>query len=239
MSIRAVTFDAASTLIRVTWRPGPFAVDCLNELGIEVDPQPAIERYERLYLGRLPEYIAANAARDVAACRSFWRGVSADWLPSIGVPVSRLAEVLDVADKMLYSGNGRYFAFYEDVKPAVIELSCRGLRLAIISNWDYSLHRIVDSLGGTAWFDPIVASLLEGVEKPDRRLFDLTLSKMGLQPDEVLHVGDNPIDDVQGALGAGLRAVLLDREANQSQIPADSRVIQSLTQLPEVLDWTD
>ena len=83
-----------------------------------------------------------------------------------------------------------------------------GVRMAIVSNWDNSLHRTLRMFGLTEYFEHVVASLEEGVEKPEARIFQIALERAGVEPGDALHVGDNPIDDWQGAKNVGMRALL-------------------------------
>ncbi|MBI5707064.1 MAG: HAD-IA family hydrolase [Armatimonadetes bacterium] len=235
MPIRAITFDAAGTLVRVGWQPGAFGVDCLAELGIPHDPQVAAERYDRLFLSRRTEFEVVNASRDLKLVEHYWRKLTSDWMASIDVPPYRLDDVLEVADRLLYSGPSHYFSLYDDVLPCLDRLAQGELKLAVISNWDVSLHRVVRALGVADRFEFVLASLEEGVEKPDRRLFEVALEKLGLEPGEVLHVGDDPIDDVSGALGAGMQALLIDRRAATDRA---SRRIASLKEIRGALDWS-
>jgi putative hydrolase of the HAD superfamily len=76
-------------------------------------------------------------------------------------------------------------------------------------------------------------SQLEGVEKPDPRLFELALEQAGGRPETTLHVGDFYWIDVQGARAAGLRAVLLDSAGLYPE--ADCPRIRSLGELPDLL----
>jgi putative hydrolase of the HAD superfamily len=56
----------------------------------------------------------------------------------------------------------------------------------------------------------ICDSHVEGVEKPDRRFFEILVSRAGGRPETTLHVGDLYHVDVLGARGAGLQSMLLD-----------------------------
>lgn len=231
MPIRAVTFDAADTLIRVRWVPGQFAVDCAIELGIALDEGPAREKYERLLAGRWTEYRQINRTRDHALCRQFWVDLTRDWLFQLE-RAHELPRVMDIADRKLYGGEGEIFSLFDDVRPALELLRDRGVKLAVISNWDYSLHRIIHSLGAREWFDEVVASLEEGIEKPEPEIFGIALERLGVSADDAVHVGDHPVDDIQGARGAGMRSILIDRSG-----AGPNGSIASLNQLDEVLDW--
>lgn len=236
MSLKAVTFDAAGTLIRVDWRPGAFAVKVLERLGLTHDPQVAQERYERFVLARRAEYERLNFEGGQEACEPFWRELTADWLSQLGLETHSEA-VVALADALLYDPAEGHFTLFDDVLPILDFCAGAGLKLAVISNWDYTLHRVLKVLGIEDRFGLVLASLEHGVEKPDKRLFDIALHRLGITPQEAIHIGDHVIDDVQGALGAGMRAVHLDRlgEPSAERVPR----IQSLSELPGVLSSID
>jgi putative hydrolase of the HAD superfamily len=110
------------------------------------------------------------------------------------------------------------------------------VRTAVISNWDHSLHQILRIMNLHHRFDLVVASLEEGFEKPDPRIFIQTLEKLGVRPENAAHVGDDPTDDLNGARAVGMRAVLIDRSLRS---PASPPYIASLDDLPGALGWKD
>jgi FMN phosphatase YigB (HAD superfamily) len=57
-----------------------------------------------------------------------------------------------------------------------------------------------------------VFSGLEGVEKPDTRIYEIALERAGVAPEEVLHTGDSMRKDYVPAKNVGMHALLLDRE---------------------------
>jgi HAD superfamily hydrolase (TIGR01549 family) len=105
----------------------------------------------------------------------------------------------------------RHNATFADVAPTLATLRRRGYKLAIVSNWDDSLNSHCDELGLTPLFDAIVGSLYVGYEKPDPRIFQVALDRLGLRPEQVIHIGDMYQSDVVGARRAGIRPILLDR----------------------------
>ncbi len=98
----------------------------------------------------------------------------------------------------------------DEVDRRLRDLRALGLRLAVVSNANGQLVTLFDRLGLSQHFDCLVDSFVEGVEKPDPRLFEIALSRCGARPDSTLHVGDLYHVDVLGARAAGLSAVLLD-----------------------------
>jgi HAD superfamily hydrolase (TIGR01509 family) len=97
-----------------------------------------------------------------------------------------------------------------DVFPALERLRAAGLTLAIASNANGVLERVLARVGLSPYFHAICDSCVEGVEKPDPRFFRIVLERVGGRPETAMHVGDLFHVDVLGARSAGIRAVLLD-----------------------------
>lgn len=96
------------------------------------------------------------------------------------------------------------------VVPALEAMRAKGLRLVVVSNANGTLRAHLDRLDLTRRFDCVLDSADEGVEKPERRFFDIALERSGAARDTTIHVGDLYHVDVVGARNAGLRGVLLD-----------------------------
>ena len=129
---------------------------------------------------------------------------------------ARCAEVLSSAlgrpvDPQTLMSSIRFRAF-PDAEPALKGLRKRDLRLVCVSNWDISLPAVLERCGLDDLLDGVVTSAAAGARKPDPAIFAAGLELAGCGPDEALHVGDTPEEDVAGARGAGIRALLLDRE---------------------------
>jgi putative hydrolase of the HAD superfamily len=136
---------------------------------------------------------------------------------------------MEVAESRLYTP-GVVYTMYPDTIPALDALKASGFKLAVLSNWDTTLFRTLDEFGLTPYFDVIVASLVEGVEKPHPRLFEILTERSAVKAKNILHVGDDPVADVNGARGAGMYALLIDRAPEA--VPASGR-ITALTQILE------
>jgi putative hydrolase of the HAD superfamily len=122
------------------------------------------------------------------------------------------------------------FEPWEDAAPALVRLREHGLRLVVASNWDCSLPEVLDGIGLGALVDAVVTSAVVGAAKPDARIFEAALEAAGCAAGEAVHVGDSAEDDVGGAVGAGLRALLLDRSGTRG-----TGTVTSLSELPSLL----
>lgn len=114
------------------------------------------------------------------------------------------------------------------VADALARLSAGGCRLAVVSNSDGQVARLLDGLGYAGHFETIIDSHVEGVAKPAPELFNTALQRLGLSPGDdggpaVLHVGDNYRADYLGARAAGLTAVLIDPFDLYPDVPIDRR----------------
>lgn len=118
--------------------------------------------------------------------------------------------------------------------PATLELlKAMGLKLVVVSNANGRLPLLFDRLDLTKHFDVILDSAIEGVEKPNPRLFQIALERAGADPASTIHVGDLYHVDVEGARSAGLRALLLD-EADLYAGFACAR-IRHISELPDIV----
>ncbi len=112
-----------------------------------------------------------------------------------------------------------------------------GYALGLVSNTEALLTDYdLEILGLHDRFDAVVLSSRVGYKKPDRRIFDLALERLGIAASECVFVGDNPVDDIAGAQGAGMDALYLAGEAAQPVRPtAGRRVLQASFNLEEIL----
>jgi putative hydrolase of the HAD superfamily len=232
MKPKAITYDCAGTLVNVKWDSAGLAIESAEECGISLDPGDARARYERMLQGRWITYRQINATRDEQACEAWWFELTEDWLKDLGLPTKRTQDILARAFTKLYGPNSQVFTLFEDTLPGIELAKSHGYRIAVLSNWDYSLMKVLRSLDLADHFEAIVISLLEGVEKPDARLFEIASQKLGVPLSEMVHVGDCPNDDIIGSRNAGCRGILIDR----SQPKPTDGCITSLTQVVQVID---
>jgi putative hydrolase of the HAD superfamily len=109
----------------------------------------------------------------------------------------------------------------------------RGLTTIIVSNANGRLHALLDRLDLTRYFDVIVDSFLEQVEKPDPRLFQIAMNRAGASPAHTLHVGDLYHVDVAGARAAGMHPLLIDPADLYRD--ADCPRVRSVADVPQFL----
>jgi putative hydrolase of the HAD superfamily len=206
-----VTLDCAETLVAVDFQPGREAVSAARELGLDL-PDSAADSFHGLMHRAWPQYRAVNESGDVEAAAEWWVALGEAWLRAEEVNPAMAREVNRAAEARIHSPEGSFKRF-EDAVPALEALAARGLRLAVVSNWDFTLERVLEAAGILDRVEFAIASLPFGAEKPDPAIFAEAARRLGLPPREILHVGDDPIADFEGARAAGFQALLLDRSA--------------------------
>jgi len=122
---------------------------------------------------------------------------------------------------------------FPDVEACLKGLKRRGFSLGIISNWDATLEQLIRDLGMLPYFDEVISSAAVGCRKPQSAIFEIALERMGVRADEAVHVGDLPEADGEGAAGAGIRPVLIDRKGVHGDAPYES--VRMLTDLVSLL----
>jgi HAD superfamily hydrolase (TIGR01549 family) len=83
-------------------------------------------------------------------------------------------------------------------------------RIAVISNADGGIERVLSRCGIAECFETITDSGIVGVEKPRAEIFEAALGQMKARADESLYVGDVYSVDYLGARNAGMQAILFD-----------------------------
>lgn len=141
-------------------------------------------------------------------------------------------EHVDTAFKVYFDARNRVEC-YADVEPALAALAAR-LPLVSLSNGNADLERI----GLRRHFAHCIWAREFGAAKPDAAIFHDACARLGLAPEHVLHVGDDPQLDVAGARAAGLRAAWLNRHAAAWTEPGIEPDLQ-LRDLDELVRWIE
>jgi putative hydrolase of the HAD superfamily len=123
------------------------------------------------------------------------------------------------------------FTAFADAEPALAGLRAAGCSIAVVSNWDVSLHGVLRETGLAEHVDAVLTSAEEGVGKPGAEIFHRALERLGgVATADAIHVGDDIESDARGALAASIAPVLVDR-GGLGDVPAGVRVVGSLTEL--------
>ena len=98
---------------------------------------------------------------------------------------------------------------YPDTEPLLRELRDAGVPVAVVSNIAWEIRGVFAEHGVLELVDEYVLSYVEGVVKPDPKIFTLACQRLGVAPERALMVGDSPEND-GGAAAIGCATVIVD-----------------------------
>jgi putative hydrolase of the HAD superfamily len=231
--ITTITFDAGNTLLFCDPTPAEIYAEALGRHGRSV----TAEVVEPVFADAWAE-LQARTPPGIDRYGSQPGGEKKWWGAFLRQVLTRLEHDADwelLLDD-LYAAFSRpeVWKVYPETRSTLEEVHLCGLEMAVISNWDRRLPEILDGLELTDWFQTITVSAIEGVEKPAAGIFRRTLERLGVRPEETLHVGDSPLEDYEGSRAVGMASVLIDRTGTLAE--NGYRTISSLDEVLELID---
>ena len=231
--IKAVFLDFYNTLVHFDPAREQVQAWACGSFGIQTTPDGLARGY-----ALADTYMDSENAGDVPLARRspeeqrrFFAEYQQLVLQGAGVDVD-LPTAGRIWDKVRQTPYG--LALYDDVLPALDLLRLRELTLGVLSNIDRDMGALSQELGLEPYLDFTVTSGEVGRGKPHPPIFLTALERAGVEPREVLHVGDSHASDVVGARGVGIRPLLLDRDGTQTHV-TDCPRIASLVEVVEHL----
>jgi FMN phosphatase YigB (HAD superfamily) len=191
---RVIFFDVGNTLLF------PNRTNILAPLAR--DHHPTLEQWQALERRTKAEF--DRGMQDGKVDHSFWWIFHTHLLEQLGVDM-RLREAL--------VKNTQESANWDQILPGTRESLGRiatRFRIAVISNSDGRIDRVLSRCGIAECFESITDSGIVGVEKPRREIFEAGLRTMKAHAEESLYVGDLHSVDYVGARAVGMDAVLFD-----------------------------
>jgi putative hydrolase of the HAD superfamily len=209
--IKAIFFDAVDTLFYLTRTVGEHYALVGEEVGLRLDAKKLDAAFFSAWK-KMPSRAAIDGPRENDD-KDWWRElvdlIFKEVAPSIG-ELDR-DNFFEIAYEH-FAGAG-VWELYPDIIEVLRNLHPR-FQLAVVSNFDGRLRMILEQLGISKFFSHVFVSSEIGADKPDPEIFRRALKFIDLNPDQVMHVGDDPKRDWQAASAAGLSIFQLDRPKN-------------------------
>ena len=182
-----------------------------------------------------PESVAAADSRVYEECRPIWERLQE---VSTRGQLEILLRLLD--ERLLANLDGEawrrlelayvecVFCYPPSLSPhartVLSDLKTRGYCVGLICNTGrtpgWALRRLLDDWGILHLFDDLAFSNEEGIRKPHPDIFIRELNRLSVLPQEAVHIGDDPVADIQGARGVGMHAVWVHPDP-ATDAPAD------------------
>jgi putative hydrolase of the HAD superfamily len=209
--ITAIFFDAVGTLFHLNGTVGHHYAVMGNEVGLTLDAHQLDNAFHSAWK-KMPRRAAIDGPREDDD-KIWWRDLVDLVLDQVAPSLTKFDR--DNFFEIAYDHFAEPGAWelYSEV-PVVLEQLQPHFQLAVISNFDGRLRFILQHLGISKFFTHIFISSEIGADKPDAEIYRRALKLIDLKPNEVLHVGDDPKRDWEGASAAGLSIFRLDRPNN-------------------------
>jgi putative hydrolase of the HAD superfamily len=208
--LKVVSFDAAGTLIRPVDPVGVTYARFAARYGATALDASALEHeFRRAFTQRPPLAFSGLSDAERAGAEFRWWSELVEEVVTAAGGVARFDEFF--AALYAHYAAGAAWIAYPEVHDTLDALQARGLRLAVLSNFDSRLPLILAELGIARYFEAVVYSSAAGAAKPDPAAFRALLARLSVGAAETLHVGDSRDADYAGARAAGLQARWLVR----------------------------
>jgi putative hydrolase of the HAD superfamily len=165
------------------------------------DPAPALFKYCANAFGvSVEQYVAAfdicilDFQTGVVTEKQFWTNMA----KRLNTPAPKMNSLWTEAFMAAYKPRQEMFSLASRLRKA-------GCKTAILSNTEMPVVEIINKQKYDA-FDVTVLSCLEGTAKPGRKIYDLTLNRLGIQARQALFIDDKP-ENIEGAKQAGLQTI--------------------------------
>ncbi len=209
--LKAIFFDAAGTLFHLPRGVGYHYALVGHEIGLQLNSR----QLDRAFTGAwnsMPARQPIDGPREDDD-KDWWRQLVNLVLDETSPTLGELDRdnFFEIAYEHFTEAGA--WELYPEVLEVLEKLTPR-FQLSVVSNFDGRLRMILEQLGVSKFFKQVFLSSELGADKPDPEIFRRALNVIRLQPNEVLHVGDDPERDWKAGTTAGLSIFQLDRKKN-------------------------
>jgi putative hydrolase of the HAD superfamily len=224
-----LAFDAVGTLITPLPSPGDIYHQTARHFGSQLDAVEIARRFKQAFRNSELADAAADAelrlVTSEARERERWKQIVAEVIDDISDGAACFEHLFS------HFAQPASWCCFDEVPQVLAELQNRGYMLAIASNFDRRLHDVCDGFPALRKIGLRIISSEVGFRKPGDKFFEALVSQTGCDPAEVLMVGDDLVNDVEGARRAGLGAVLINRRRQEQAAGGSPDEIGNLSEL--------
>ncbi|VDN18240.1 unnamed protein product [Gongylonema pulchrum] len=219
--LAVITLDAMNTIIRVCCRlkqrPGNTYAEFAKRINIDCCADALNNVFRGNFKKLSKKKLCYGYKKDGAA--AWWTELIKNCFADAGIKDEKIDEL-----------GRKLFDYFATIEPWDLVDKQRGIRLAVISNFDGRLRKILDGHKLSAFFEAMFLSGEIGTEKPNRQVFEKAAKYFEItNMDEMLHVGDDEDKDFNGARNAGARALIFSPE--KAACDSTGHVISSLNDI--------
>ena len=207
--LKLMTFDITNTIIRIKASPGYWYSLAAKDCGVDVDHRSLNQVYGKVWNTMKQEYPNYGVQKGLTSKEWWGEFVARVFLTAGYINDDRVYHQIATNLHGMFTG-GTCWETFPQSHSMLENLKERGIRLAVVSNFDERLNSVLESHGLREYFDFLVTSVTSQVDKPHPKIFHSALSLGQVAPHEVGHVGDDVTNDYFGATNVGMKAFLFD-----------------------------
>lgn len=225
--VAAVVFDAVGTLID----PRPSVAEAYamaaQRQGVRLELREVRARFREAFGRDESDEARGPMSTDERVEHRRWRRIVSAVLPEVPDPGRAFEELWE------HFARASAWRCFDDAGPAVLELKRAGIEVVVGSNFDNRLRSVLsglEPLSGLA--DSAIISSEVGYRKPHECFYRTVCERLGMEPERIVFVGDDPLNDLEGPRQAGLKSILVDRHGVGGQ---EATRLRDLRELPDRL----
>jgi putative hydrolase of the HAD superfamily len=198
-----IALDAAGTLFRTAEPVETVYAACFSAHGFGI-PESTWKNAFRQAFRNTPDPIYPDRHNCEQVEKQWWRDLVANAAHSTGIHPDPQTMSAAFEELFAHYASGSAWELFPETPAALVTLKSRGIGLAVVSNFDSRLHRVLDELGIAGSFDFILTSADAGARKPSPAIIRTFIDKSGADPSSCCLAGDCLNADRGAAESAGI-----------------------------------
>ncbi len=225
-TVRAVVFDFIGTLTNVK----DYSMEdskkklfkAIKVAGFDVQETSFLETYSQAH----EKYKVVRYQELVEVTNAVW---ISEALNSLGLKTSPEDTRIETALNIFFEDYIKSF----ELRPCVRELlkkASTNFKLGLISNFTYApvIYVGLRRLAINRFLSAVLVSADVGWRKPNKRIFEEALRRLGVRPEETVYVGDSPLEDIQGAKVLGMKTVFVPSQFYSLEFLRENQIVPDL-----------
>jgi len=225
-TVRAVVFDFIGTLTNVK----DYSMEdskkklckAIKAGGFSVEETSFLEAYSRAH----EKYRVIRYQELVEVTNAVW---ISEALNNLGLRTSPDDVRIKTALNIFFEDYVKSF----ELRPCARELLERvstDFKLGLISNFTYApvIYVALRRLAINKFFNAVLVSADVGWRKPNKRIFEEALRRLGVKPEETVYVGDSPLEDIEGAEALGIKTVFVPSQFYSLEFLHENQIVPDL-----------